>query len=621
MDDSLTLFLKTDTTGTKQPLVETEQAMIKVKNAAKETTVETAKGKTGAMALFHEFHAGALAASGSLKGLAMAMGATGIGLLIVAAGMLFEAFKKLDFLKNLFGGITDAIGLTTNAEDKLAKADKERNEYAEAGLKNELALLQAQGATMDEIYQKKVEIARQEFETQKAKMIADAGSAKTQELAKKGGEDEIKLNQLKTNYYVLLAGQKKTMHDTDTKNIDEIRLLKEKDLEKDLDEIEIWYKAESAKYPTDYSLYLLYEEKKTAARKKNAEEVAKETKKDADKKDKEVADDFKRWTAYWDKVDKEEADRADEKWDEGVKNAEKLFKKNQDLAQDSWNDMLDVDAINLKTKADLGKISQKNYLKQQYDDEIAEAIRAGKDTTVITAKYNAEVKKGKQALNKAIADAAIEISQKASDAIFQYETDSNNRAMQKELDALDEKNHHKTGAEIKLQAEQDVIKKKYFEKQKKTDISQALINGALGITKALADGLPIYKWIDAALIAVTTGIEVATIRSKQYSLGGIVQGASHQNGGVNIGNGNEAEGGEGMINKRSMSNPLIAAEAMRLNAMGNNGTANNYIPLTENRVAVIASQVLKSVPVIITEKSVTDKQHDALVLDSRFSKN
>ena len=56
-------------------------------------------------------------------------------------------------------------------------------------------------------------------------------------------------------------------------------------------------------------------------------------------------------------------------------------------------------------------------------------------------------------------------------------------------------------------------------------------------------------------IGITTGVQIAKISGAQFADGGVLQGASHSNGGIpfTIGGqaGFEAEGGEAIINKRS----------------------------------------------------------------------
>jgi hypothetical protein len=68
------------------------------------------------------------------------------------------------------------------------------------------------------------------------------------------------------------------------------------------------------------------------------------------------------------------------------------------------------------------------------------------------------------------------------------------------------------------------IEKKYARKEKKIAIIQAVINGALGITKAFAQLGPIGGIIGAALIGLTTAAQIGVINSQTFAKGGIVKG-------------------------------------------------------------------------------------------------
>lgn len=77
-------------------------------------------------------------------------------------------------------------------------------------------------------------------------------------------------------------------------------------------------------------------------------------------------------------------------------------------------------------------------------------------------------------------------------------------------------------------AKEQALRKESFEKQKKMDIAQALINGALGVVKSLAMfGWP-FGLIAAAGMAIVTGIQVASIASRTFAR----KGAMIKNAGV-----------------------------------------------------------------------------------------
>jgi hypothetical protein len=84
-------------------------------------------------------------------------------------------------------------------------------------------------------------------------------------------------------------------------------------------------------------------------------------------------------------------------------------------------------------------------------------------------------------------------------------------------------------------------------------------------------GPPIVKWIEAALVAVSTAAQIAIISAQKFAEGGEIFGKSHAQGGTMI----EAERGEYVVKKESTSkykklieainddNPMRIAEEIR----------------------------------------------------------
>lgn len=123
---------------------------------------------------------------------------------------------------------------------------------------------------------------------------------------------------------------------------------------------------------------------------------------------------------------------------------------------------------------------------------------------------------------------------------------------------ISQKEYEKKLAELdeETAARKEEANKEAFEKNKKWNIAQALMNMALAITNIWATnkGGAIARAIETG-VAVASGIaQVATIAAQKYARGGELHGASHANGGIKgfVGNRHiEAEGGEIIINKRS----------------------------------------------------------------------
>lgn len=211
-------------------------------------------------------------------------------------------------------------------------------------------------------------------------------------------------------------------------------------------------------------------------------------------------------------------------------------------------------------------------------EEIKESLKESeKELEDITANYfkfiGLDEKEKEQVINSAVSTAGQIFS-----TIEQMQQESIQRRMQDELDALNRETDSKKQA-LKAQQEngiisqkayerklaqidkeaaarQEEIKKAAFEKQKKWNILQAVMNGALAITNIWAQnaGNPIMAAILTALSIATTTAQVATISAQKYARGGLLRGRSHSQGGIRghiDGNPIEVEGDEVIINKRS----------------------------------------------------------------------
>lgn len=113
------------------------------------------------------------------------------------------------------------------------------------------------------------------------------------------------------------------------------------------------------------------------------------------------------------------------------------------------------------------------------------------------------------------------------------------------------------------------IEKERFELNKRGRISelrfaqaQAVANGAQAVVNAIANVTPPFGQILAGIYAGITAAQVTIIRDQlsfvqgtqfQARRGGLVMGASHEMGGVPMGNGLELEGGEAIINRNAVS--------------------------------------------------------------------
>jgi hypothetical protein len=95
----------------------------------------------------------------TLKGVKLALAATGIGALVAVVSLFGEQIGQLfDSLKDKFKGFTDSIGLTNfAAEEAIQKQEQLINV-----LNRELALMEARGDSESELFKKRLEIAKED---------------------------------------------------------------------------------------------------------------------------------------------------------------------------------------------------------------------------------------------------------------------------------------------------------------------------------------------------------------------------------------------------------------------------------------------------------------------------
>ena len=119
--------------------------------------------------------------------------------------------------------------------------------------------------------------------------------------------------------------------------------------------------------------------------------------------------------------------------------------------------------------------------------------------------------------------------------------------------------------EEKYGAKRQEAERKAAEQRRKIAEVEVIINTATAIAKVAGNPLLI------ALAAITGAAQLALIESQKFARGGVIDGPSHQQGGVKYQLGYrtvELEGGEGVINKRSMAIPGVAQKASELNQLG-----------------------------------------------------
>lgn len=117
-----------------------------------------------------------------------------------------------------------------------------------------------------------------------------------------------------------------------------------------------------------------------------------------------------------------------------------------------------------------------------------------------------------------------------------------------------------------LQKQQDALEKKRKNQEKRANIIQATINTATAVTNALATP-PWFLGVALAATAAALGAaQIGIIASQKFADGGLLNGKSHSQGGIPVGNtGIEVEGGEYVINKASTEKNLPLIEYINSN--------------------------------------------------------
>ena len=100
----------------------------------------------------------------------------------------------------------------------------------------------------------------------------------------------------------------------------------------------------------------------------------------------------------------------------------------------------------------------------------------------------------------------------------------------------------------RLQQKQQRLEKKQKRAQQVSNIATTIMNTATAVMQAYKDFPFPYSTVVAGILSAIGAANVAVIASQKFAKGGIIEGNSHQNGGVQV----EAEGGEYIINKATV---------------------------------------------------------------------
>jgi|DEB0MinimDraft_10_1074344.scaffolds.fasta_scaffold00141_35 polyhydroxyalkanoate synthesis regulator phasin len=224
---------------------------------------------------------------------------------------------------------------------------------------------------------------------------------------------------------------------------------------------------------------------------------------------------------------------------------------------------------------------------------------------------------GQEKLNFAIDTVKSSIS--SIGALMASITERNKKVIQEQVEA---------GVISQEQADKKLeqIERKAFKRQKAIQISTATANAAQAVLAALAqttDPTPTQtlRIANAAAIGVLGAVQVATVAAQKFQDGGLIQGASHSQGGVPFSvagrGGFEAEGGEYIVKKSTVDSYGVdfmnALNNMRIPKMFAEG---GYIAPTPT--GTISDQVSRGVSELVSANE--NRQMQVINVEQDFTK-
>ena len=343
-------------------------------------------------------------------------------------------------------------------------------------------------------------------------------------------------------------------------------------------------------------------------------------------------------------VDRANLKRRSDRIDEGLVLEKRRLKE---LGRTKQHSALDIQRMELKAEKDM--LRKKLILFEKYsiswrlikskmekvDEELNDNTYA-KDTEL--ANFQIDLAKGIADTTFAIMSNNLERAQTAELESLQKQSTNVQNELDRQLANKEISQAHFNGEKLKndtAAAEEEMrIEKDYAIKRKKMAKVQIIIDGALAIAKAYAQGGPLGTFVVPMLIA-NTMFQLATVDSQsfggggmieEFGSGGIVNGKSHSQGGEKFAVGGrvvELEGGEAVINKRSTA--MFGSQLSAMNQAGggvkfaDGGLLNNssFTSARFNSLGLGGSN--NSGRVVVVESEITQSQRKVKAIQSNAS--
>ena len=249
------------------------------------------------------------------------------------------------------------------------------------------------------------------------------------------------------------------------------------------------------------------------------------------------------------------------------KHKENMFKLSLDLAQKERD--LNVSLIKeqikneelakkdtTKLKAELQVLENEKFLDLNRDYQLAIL-----ENEATQNEYLAESRKKAQedqatalkAERLALNNSITQNAEKLQGTLFTNEKNRIERTTKREIEALTLRRQAGEITAEEFEKKRLEIDKRAFEKKKKMDSREAVMNGIVAISKIFAQRGFLLALPEVIAMGAQTATQVAQIQSQKFRFGGNVGGKSHSQGGTMI----EAEKGEAIIMKEAV-NPVTA---------------------------------------------------------------
>ena len=318
---------------------------------------------------------------------------------------------------------------------------------------------------------------------------------------------------------------------------------------------------------------------------------------------------------------------SDDYWDSLLEDVYNGAEKEKDQAKKLLE--FKIDLIDNLLKDESLSIEQKEELEKRKHDLIMQQMKVEHDAQIQLTEEELE----KQ---KEISRQKLEVMKAASDAIFTIMTDNLRSQTDRETKKLEERKDAGLITEEQYEEGVEAIQRKAFEKKKRLDIAQAIINGALAMTTVMGQ-TGVLSFAFSPFIAAMTAAQIAVIASQKFALGGMVEefakggmvnGKSHAQGGEKFAVGGrvvELEGGEAVINKRStaMFRPQLSA----MNSAGGgvkfaDGGLLNQPSFNQQQFNALGQNQMMgamggSRKVVVVEADITDSQDSVSVIQAQ----